>query len=110
MTVTGWTYWNDDRYLTIDDMTNEEFHEAREAVKNEIKAKGYKISGASHQYINYCTPIIDNKFLYGVSMRSWGAIMQEAYDIPNDNGYGYVVWAWTHPDKEKEIFPKGDAQ
>ena len=106
MKVTGWTYWNDDRFLTIDSMTNEEFHAARDAVKEEIKAKGYKMSGATHQYTDNCTPIIDNKYIFGVSMRSWGGIMQEAYNLPNEDGLGYVLWAWGHPDNEKEVLPK----
>ena len=106
MKVTGWTYWNDDRFLMIDDMTNEEFHEAREAVKEELVKNKYKFSGSAHQHVDNCVPIIDNKYLFGVSMRSWGHIMQEAYDLPNEDGMGYVMWAWTHPNDEKEVFPK----
>ena len=105
MKVTNWTYWNDDRFKNIDDLTEIQYNEAKKVVAEEIKNNKYKISGESHQYANYCTPVIDNEYLFNVSMRTWGEIMQLAYNIPNKDGMGYVLWAWTPP--EKEILPKG---
>jgi hypothetical protein len=103
MKVTGWTYWENDKYKDVDDMTDEQFDEATEAVINAIRSNQYKFTGESHQYSNYCTPIIDNEFKYNISMRSWGVIMQKAYDLPNDDGMGYVIWAWQAPGEE--VFP-----
>lgn len=104
MKITGWTDWEDARYEDLDKMTNEEFEEATELVINELKSHGYKINGTSHQ--NGYAPVIDDKWLFAVSMRSWGAIMQKAYDIPNDDGLGYVLWAWGEPGNEKEVLPE----
>lgn len=93
MKVTEWTCWNDDRFLDINNMTNEEFDAAREAVKEELRTNKYKFSGSVHQHMNNCVPVIDNKWLFAISMRSWGRIIQEAYDLPNENGMGYITWA-----------------
>ena len=106
MKVTGWTYWDNDRYLFVEDMTDTEFEEATQAVVDEMREKGYKFHGVRHQHDDYCCPIIDNKWVYCVSMRSWGAIMQKAYDLPNEDGLGYVAWAWTNPNGETEILPE----
>lgn len=105
MKVTGWTFWGNDHYKDLGEMTVEEFKEAEDAVKDELKKNGYKFTGSTHQYVDGCCPIIDNKYTYSVSMRSWGRIMAEAYDVPNEDGLGYVKWAWS-PIEEKEILPK----
>lgn len=104
MKITGWTSFEDEQYQDIDKMTHDEFIEATDLVVNEIRSHGYKFHGGRHQE-GYC-PIIDDKWLYGVSMRSWGAIMQRAYDLPNEDGLGYVIWAWTTPENEKEVLPE----
>jgi hypothetical protein len=108
MKVTRWTYWNNDKYLTIDDMTNEEFEEAGKAVAEALREKGYKFNGPYHQNGDYGCPVLDNKYVYCVSMRTWGRIMQEAYNIPNDDGLGYVIWAWGKPNNEHEVYPTGE--
>lgn len=105
MQVTGWTYWGNDHYKDLGDMTSVEFEAAEIAVKNELKEKGYKFTGSTHQYSDGCCPIIDNKYTYSVSMRTWGRIIAEAYDLPNEDGFGYVKWAWSPPEGEKEILP-----
>ena len=105
MKVTGWTYLENDKYQSIDDMTNEEFREARQAVIDECHKKGYKFSGAAHQNRYDGCPIIDDKYVYSVSMRSWGSIMQEAHNLPNEDGLGYVIWAWSTPDNEQPKYP-----
>ena len=104
MKVTGWTDFEDARYEDISNMPQEEFQKAFEIVKKELKDNGYKFCGWRHQY-GYC-PIIDNKWLFGVSLRMWGRIMQEAYDLPNKDGMGYCTWAWNTPEGEQEVLPK----
>lgn len=108
MKVTGWTYWDNDKYLPTEDMTDEEFKEAAEVIAEELKKKGYKFNGTYHQNGDCGCPIIDNKYTYCVSMRTWGRIMQIAYDLPDDDGLGYVVWAWVKPIDEHEVYPEGD--
>lgn len=107
MIVTGWTDWEDLRFKSVDDMNDEEYDEAYNAVVKELREKGYKIAGNSHQYCNNCCPIIDNKYIYCVSMRSWGKVMAEALNIPNEDGYAYCMWAWGNPVDEKEVLPNG---
>lgn len=107
MKVTGWTDWEDNRYKQVDDMTDEEFEEAFNVVAEEIKKKGYKITGNSHQYCDNCCPVIDDKYIYCVSMRSWGAVMAEALGFPKEDKYAYCQWAWNPPEDEEEIHPHG---
>lgn len=100
MKVTGWTFWDDDKYKTVDD-TYEEYEEAKHVVAEELRKNGYKFSGQSHQYKDGCCPIIDDKFIFAVSMRIWGGIMQRAYNLPDVNGFGYCSWAWSPPEEER---------
>ena len=102
MKVTGWTDFSNNDYSDSYDATIDEFQEMRQTVINEIRDKGYKISGYHHQ--NGYAPVIDNKWIFTVSFRAWGRIMQEAWDLPNDDGMGYCIWAWSAP--EKAILPK----
>lgn len=105
MKVTGWTDWEDPRFKSVDDMTDKEYDEARDAIIKEIREKGYKIAGNSHQYCDNCCPVIDNKYIYCVSMRSWGKIMAAALNLPNEDGYAYVHWAWGEPADDEEVLP-----
>lgn len=104
MKVTGWTDWENNEYTDIGNASFEDWKEATQTVIDDIKSHGYKINGSSHQ--NGYAPIIDNKWLYAISMRSWGAIMQKAYDLPDEDGLGYVLWAWGTPTDEEEVLPE----
>lgn len=106
MKVTGWTFCDNNSYSNINDMADDEFEQAKAAVIAELRKNKYKFSGSAHQYKDNCCPIIDNKYVFCVSMRSWGSIMQQAYDLPNNDGLGYVTWAWCTPDGETENTPK----
>ena len=106
MKVTGWTFCGNNSYQQPDSMTENESQEATDAVINEMRNKKYKFTGSSHQYQINCCPIIDNKYIYCVSMRNWRSIMQKAYNLPNENGLGYITWAWCTPDNEIEKLPK----
>lgn len=106
MKVTEWTFWNDDRFESIDEMSDEEFEKAIDTIAKEIKNKGYKITGWQHQNYEHGCPVIDNKYIFCVSMRKFGEVMQKAYDLPNDDGLGYVIWAWSNPNNEKSVLPK----
>lgn len=76
------------------------FEDIRNIVIQEIKTHGYKISGHTHQ--NSCIPVIDNKYLFLVSLRSWGRIMADAYN--KHDMMSYTDWAWDPP--ENEILPQ----
>ena len=66
--VTGWTYWNDQKYEKADVLSADDWQEARQVVIEEIKAKGYKICGYNHQnqMITPCkgVPIINDRYRF----------------------------------------------
>lgn len=103
MQVTSWTYLENPKYADIDDMSKEQFEEATNAVIEEIKKRGYRICGYSHQD-GYC-PVIDDKYIFAVSYRTWGKIMQRAMGVPDDDNLGYVAWAWSAPEVPGENLP-----
>ena len=105
MVVTGWTFWENEKYTDIPDKL---FDDATIAVIKELHEKSYKFHGSLHQNAPTGVPVIDNKYSYRVSMRTWGAVMQKAYDLPNEDGLGYVLWAWGAPEGEKNILPLED--
>ena len=112
MKVTGWTDWENDKYETMPsfyiegkNITAEQFEEAWNAVVEEIKNKGYKFSGTYHQNGDFGCPVIDDEYVFCVSMRNWGQVMVEAHNIPDEDGFAYCRWAWTTPDGEEMIVP-----
>lgn len=36
--------------------------------------------------------------------------MADALELPDDDGYAYVKWAWIPPEGERLITPAGDKQ
>jgi hypothetical protein len=103
MKVTEWTYWEDKRFKSVDFLSAEDYALAENAVIEELKANNYKFSGRDHQW-GYC-PVIDNEYIFQVSMRKWGDIMRKAYDLPNEDELGYVLWAWGAPSNDKPVYP-----
>lgn len=104
MKVTGWTDW----YVsTYEEVPNDLFCEAKEAVIDEMRERGYKFSGVYHQNGEFGTPIIDGQYLFLCSQRTWGDIMAKAYpdEINDSDGRGYVVWAWNKPDGADMVVP-----
>lgn len=161
MKVTGWTFWEDPKYIDITHttmkerceiiaklnplhrreelikLTNEqqeaifaersrlvdsalkEWYEGSELAKiedsldevviSELRKHNYHFTGSTHQNYDYGCPIIDDKYIYCVSQRSWGRLMylafpEEDYSKCKD-GYEYVKWAWTSPDGSEIILP-----
>lgn len=95
------------------DRSGEELEaEIREAVIIELREKGYHFFGEHHQNHPRGTPIIDNKYIYCVSMREWGAVMAEAYPDEDyalcyDDNYRYCKWAWYSDDLKNNVkFPE----
>lgn len=154
MKVTGWTSWEDDRYIDIlhenmrdrcdvlskypipsleefKRMTPQEIEERHRAmdldldeyykksqtehlardmydiIVQDVREHNYHFTGDSHQSHPHGTPIIDDKYIYCMSTRSWGWLMADAYpdeDYSIYNGNSYLKWAWHNPDIE-EILP-----
>ena len=106
MKVTGWTTFENNDYFDLNDATEDEFQKMWQTVIDELKTKGYKINGFQHQ--NGYAPVIDDKWIFTVSFRTWGALMREAYDLPNEDGMGYCLWAWGCPKNEVAVLPEED--
>ena len=101
--VTGWTYFNNRNYKELPEGIA--VRKVHALVVEEIKKKGYRICGESHQCPSrHCVPVINKKYRYEVSFRTWGRIMAEAYGIEGD--LAYCDWAWIPPKGTKEILPE----
>lgn len=84
--------------------------EIRDVVIEDIRNNGYHFFGEHHQNHEYGTPIIDDKYIYCVSMRDWGSIMADAYPDEDYDGYGlqYCKWAWYNPElRDSIMLPSG---
>lgn len=96
MKVTGWTYWEDERY---DEIPNDEYDMARSVVVHSLWEFGFKFDGTYHTNGDYGVPVIDNKWKFTVSHRVWGGLMADAYpEICDGDGMDYVSWAWIAPE------------
>lgn len=103
MKVTGWTEWDDPRYVSSDEAGFVYFGLMRDAIIEEIAKRGYKFTGEYHQNGDYGVPVIDDKWRFEVTQRTWGYIMKAAYpnEIPS-----YIDWSWTPPNGEEMIVPR----
>lgn len=128
MKVTGWTGWDDETYPDIFELWFIEYDrdtafalldEVQSVIADCLRENGYKFCGASHQEHPKGCPVIDGKYKFCTSRRSWGDIMAKAYpeDVSDEKaGYEYVVWYFSPrfmgTDKdgnyifEEEIFPE----
>ena len=112
MKVTGWTWWDNPEYkdmFPIGDNTDwDKIDHVEKLVAAEMRANGYKFTGTYHQNGDFGVPIIDDKWLYQCSCRTWGYIMVMAYpeEIDDKDGYGYVQWAWSNPEGQKSVVPE----
>ena len=105
--VTGWTHWSDGKYKDLEDENSDLFALAYESVINELKKTGYKFTGTYHQYGKFGVPIINNKYRFELSQRSWGSVVAEAhpdkkYETDHES---YIKWYCVAI--EEEITPEG---
>lgn len=111
MKVIGWTSWQfedafDREYPVFHSKTLEEEQQIEKIIAQELRDKGYKFTGSTHQNSEFGVPILDNGMVCQYSQRGWGGVMVQAYpeEINNSDGFGYCKWAWVAP--EEEILPK----
>ena len=117
MKVTGYTGWKFGtvKYKVISNWgLNDEkqlYEDARKAVIDDIRDNGYHFSGHDHQNSDVGVPVLDDRYLFQVTMRSWGCLMADAYPdedygLQNSNGekgnYRYCKWAWYNPELVSE--------
>lgn len=85
MEITGFTHWDNKKYEDyFDRVRNDEVEslENPEQIVTEyfVKNKIY-VSPTEHQHSKWGVPIIDNKYLYQVSLRYWGGVMANVWNI-----------------------------
>lgn len=86
--VIGWTYYNDEHYP----LHGEASESAYRAIVAEVRKKGYRFGGDSHLFRRGCTPVLNDGTRVCFSQRAWGALMAEAWEIDDTDGYAYMVW------------------
>lgn len=115
--VTGWTAMDDDNaqyvkasgaFLLDDNPPELDMFAVRDAIIAEICRCGYRFTGDYHQNGKYGVPIINDKYVIHYTQRSWGDIMADALNLPDEDGYAYCEWAWLPPEGEQSIFPCND--
>lgn len=79
--VIGWTDYENE-YFPSCELTDEIY----EAVAYEVRAKGYRFGGDSHQDSPACCPVLNNGFCARFSRRGWGLVVAMAYDLRSANG------------------------
>jgi hypothetical protein len=93
----------DDKYPRCSDQDNLE--EFRECVKEFLKRKNLKICGPQHQNWEYGAPLIEHEnklYIFTLSVRKWGQLMAEAFDIDDSDHMAYCEWAFKIPVEEIE--------
>ena len=103
--VVGWTAWNDAKYPEFEYVSDEDSQEAWDAVIKNVRDNGYSFGGDAHQNRKDCTPVLNNGKSFRCSMREWGALMAEAWEVPDEDGYAYMLWYMD--DYNEEHRPEG---
>lgn len=88
--VAGWTDY-DNEYFPSCVLTDEVYA----AVAEEVREKGYRFGGDSHQDYSACCPVLSNGCAARFSCRGWGLVIAMAYDLRGRNGqydhmFGYM--------------------
>lgn len=112
MKITGWTKRGDPRYMEFpwqwDKLKelNLDYDLAVKLVVSELREKNYKFCGFYHQDGQYGAPIIDGKYWMGFTFRTWGALIEAAYQENLGDSMAYVLWAWDAPEEERYPRPE----
>jgi len=86
---------------------NQMWNAAWEAVKREIREKGYRFSGLQHLDYPKCVPVLDNGMTVDISVRAWGRLMFEAWHPDVEDPMGYAQYMNEVPTGEVEKLPQG---
>lgn len=81
LTVIGWTDY-DNEYFSSCELTDEVCN----AVAAEVRARGYRFGGDSHQDRSGCCPVLSNGCCARFSWRGWGMVIAMAYELRGQNG------------------------
>jgi hypothetical protein len=84
--VVGWTHFENEEIESVDASS---FAESN-AIIDEIRRKGYRISGWDHQEMDDCAPVLNDGIARHYSQRGWGALMAEVRGRTGDYaGYAF---------------------
>ncbi|MBQ7712943.1 MAG: hypothetical protein IJT69_03910 [Clostridia bacterium] len=108
--VIGWTNCFDDRFPIFEDVTEEDFKAGWTAVVEEVRRKGYRFGGDSHQNRDCGTPVLNSGEALRCSEREWGWIMADAWlpvsdEFPYGEDFRYMLWYMD--DFYEELRPEG---
>lgn len=103
--VIGWTAYDNGKYPSFEYVSDEDSQEAWDAVAKNIRDNGYSFGGDAHQNRVGCTPILNNGHAFRCSMREWGALMADAWQVTKEGGYAYMLWYMD--DFNEESRPEG---
>lgn len=78
--VVGWTHFENEEIGAVDARSFAE----NNAIIDEIRRNGYRISGWDHQETDDCAPVLNDGLARHYSQRGWGALMAEAYGRSGD--------------------------
>ncbi len=105
--VIGWTDYGNGEYPENPDPCG---HSAWKALVEELRAKGYRFGGDSHQYCSGCVPVLNDGTRLEYSMRTWGRAVAEAVygDNPPPGSYMdfYMDCVAQIPEGEKPDMPR----
>jgi len=91
--VTNWISLEEyDNYTPADDMDDEFWAGAYNAVLNHCKENRLKIGGFVHQQSRI--PVIDDTYAFMVTFRAWGGLMSEIWGDGSDK-MDYCEFAWS---------------
>ena len=62
------------------------------AIAAEIRNKGYRFGGNYHQEGETGAPVLSDGTIVRYSMRTWGAVMADAWNVDNSDGMAYMEW------------------
>ena len=86
------------------------FHVPKEYITplcDEIKEKGYKFCGITHQNYEKGCPLFSNGKVLRCTQRTWGDIMAMCWEKNYaEDKYAYVLWAWDVPDRFQICVPR----
>jgi hypothetical protein len=81
-------------YIDIDD-SDLDFDECWTLVKRYCMENNVRLTGIEYQ--DKYLPIIDNKYVFLISLRTWGSLMAEIWSEVDGVEYSYADWAWWYP-------------
>lgn len=83
--------------------TEKEFNNCFDGIMKELIDNDYVIYGDTYQ--NGCVPIFDDFSYFDVSMRKWGEIMADAFNIKHNTHYTYKDFYLISFGSEEEKLP-----